>query len=216
MASLAAHRTPPWADILVVTTLASFLSLAALLSTQVGRTALVDQWERTAVAFGRPIDDAGYARLQSLSGYGTAYAAVTAIVTGPVLTMGVALALALVVGGAGHQATSVRHTLAVASHAGTILALRQVVTTPLNYVTESLASPTSLSVLVTGMGEASPLLRFLGVLDIFVLWWAVVLALGAAALTGRRVRPLAFTFTGVYVALALLLALAMAATGGTV
>jgi hypothetical protein len=36
-----------------------------------------------------------------------------------------------------------------------------------------------------------------------------------ASMANRPVRPLAITFTGVYVALALLLALVMAATGGT-
>jgi len=215
MASLAADPTPPWGDVLALTTLACFLPLAALLSTQVGRTALVDQWERTAVAFGQGIDDAAYADLWAWSAYGSAYAAGAALLAGPLLTLFVTVALLPIVGRGGNRAPTFRQTLAVASHAGTILALRQVVTAPLNYVTESLASPTSLSVLVSGMNEASPLLRFLGVLDVFVLWWAVVLALGAAALTGRQVRPLAFTFTGVYVALALLLALAMAATGGT-
>ena len=44
---------------LLVTTLVSAGAGAALMETAVGRQALVDQWERTATAFGRQVDDAG-------------------------------------------------------------------------------------------------------------------------------------------------------------
>jgi hypothetical protein len=42
-----------------------------------------------------------------------------------------------------------------------------------------------------------------------------VLAVGVGALVRRPARPLALAFAGAYVALALLLAAAMALTGGT-
>jgi hypothetical protein len=51
---------------------------------------------------------------------------------------------------------------------------------------------------------------------VFVLWWAVVLAMGVALLFGRRVRPLALGFIGTYVGLAIVLALAMAVLGDPV
>jgi hypothetical protein len=57
--------------------------------------------------------------------------------------------------------------------------------------------------------------RFFGILDVFVLWWLVVLAIGISVLTGRPTRALATTFIGAYLVLALLLVIAMAVTGGT-
>ena len=41
---------------------AAAIAGALVMFTDIGQQALVDQWERTAVAFGRPVDDAAYAR----------------------------------------------------------------------------------------------------------------------------------------------------------
>ena len=103
----------------------------------------------------------------------------------------------------------------VVSYAGVILALRQVIATPVDYVRESIASPTTLVQFFAMLDEASPLARFLGVIDLFVVWWIVVLAIGVSVLYQRPTRRLALAFTGAYVALALLAALAMAVSGGT-
>jgi hypothetical protein len=104
--------------------------------------------------------------------------------------------------------------LAVAAHAGAVLALRQVVAAPLTYMRESTASATSLIVWAPALEETSALARFLGLLDVFVIWWAIVLAIGAAALYRRPVRPLAGTFVGIYVGVATALAAVMAAAAG--
>jgi hypothetical protein len=109
-----------------------------------------------------------------------------------------------------------RQSLAVAAHAGVILALRQLVAAPAGYLRESTSSATSLGSWFPGLDEASPIARFLGAIDLFVLWWIVVLAIGTAVLFQKRVRPVAGTFVGVYAGLALLLAAAMALSGGSV
>jgi hypothetical protein len=70
-------------------------------------------------------------------------------------------------------------------------------------------------VLVRGLDEANPAARFLGAIDLFVVWWALVLAIGAAVVYRRPVRTLAVEFTGVYVVLLLLLVIVMVITGGT-
>jgi hypothetical protein len=205
---------PRWAAILVATTVITFACQAAFLSTGVGQLALVDQWERTAIAFGGAVDDAQYARLHELSRQGVGYAAVMALASGPLLTG----ALALILLGATRAlgaAASLAQLLAIVSHAGVILALRQVIATPVNYALESLASPTTLVRFAGALDEGSPAARFLGAIDLFVVWWVVVLAVGVGALVHRPARRLALAFAGAYVALALLLAAAMALTGGT-
>jgi hypothetical protein len=80
---------------------------------------------------------------------------------------------------------------------------------------ESVASPTTLVQLFSMLNEASPLARFLGIIDLFVIWWIVVLAVGLSVLYQRSSRSLVLAFTSAYVALALLAALAMAVSGGT-
>jgi hypothetical protein len=105
--------------------------------------------------------------------------------------------------------------LAVVCYAGVILALRQVIATPVDYLRESIASPTTLVQFFTMLDEASPVARFLGVIDLFVVWWIVVLAIGISVLYERPTRRLALVFASAYVALAFLAALAMAMSGGT-
>ncbi len=214
VAELSAAPHPPWLDVLGVSTLLSFISLAGLLVTNIGQTALLDLWERTLTAFGRRVDDAAYARLQDLSTHGVLYSGGMAIMTGPTLALVATGLLLAVLRMAGQRARAIT-ILSIVSHASVALALRQVVATPINYFSETLASPTTLVQLMAGLDETAPLARFLGIIDVFVVWWAVVLAVGVASVANRRARPLALAFTGVYVAIALLLALAMAAAGGT-
>jgi hypothetical protein len=215
-------QSPSWAPILGTTTVVTFLCGVAFLGTDVGRQALVDQWERTATAFGQPVDDESYAQmeLRARSGlFDVAYAAVTALASGPVLVFAVSGLLFVLSkkrqGALAGSQPSFVQVLAVVSYASVILGLRQVVATPLDYVRESIASPTTLVQLFSMLDEASPVARFLGIVDLFVIWWIVVLAIGVSVLYQRSTRSVALVFTGAYVVLALLAALAMAISGGT-
>lgn len=205
-------RSAAWLDVLVVSAVLAALALALVYATEVGRLALLDQWERTAIAFGRPVDDTQYARLIALSGYGPAYGVLIALLQGPVVTFAVSAVLFAALRRANRRRFV--EVLAVASHAGLLLALRHLVAAPLTYVRETTASATSIGVWFPLLDEGSALARFLGLLDLFVIWWAIVLALGVAELTGRPARRLAGAFVGVYVGIATLLAGTMAVLGG--
>jgi hypothetical protein len=223
-------HAPSWAAVLIVTTTTMFLCALGFLNTDVGRQALVDQWERTATAFGQTVDDASYARMEERAangGVGLLYAAGTALAYGPLLVLAVSGVLFAVLrnrsgvdplgGRSGTDPVGPRYIqlLAVVAYASVILALRQVVAAPINYVRESIASPTTLVQFVGMVDETSPIARFLGVIDLFVVWWIVVLAMGVSVLYRRPTRSLALAFAGAYVVLALLAALVMAVSGGT-
>lgn len=194
-------------------TAVSFAVTAGFIATDVGQVALVDQWERTALAFGQPVDDARYAEMQELSRYGVPYAAATALARGP----GAAVALAGVLFGAfaarGRRARFAQ-VLAVVVHAAVILALRDVVAAPLNYIRESLASPLTLVWFFGMLDEASPVARFFTLIDVFMVWWIAVLAIGLAVLYRTRVRTVAASLMAAYVGIAVLLAGTMAVLGG--
>ena len=219
--------TPAWAPVLIGTTLITFACSAGFLRTQVGQQALVDQWERTGLAFGQTVDDAQYSRMEETAASGRfdlVYAAATALASGPALAFGCAAFLYVILnrttGGSrgadpGGPRVSYAQVLAVMCYAGVILALRQVIATPVDYLRESIASPTTLVQFFAMLDEASPVARFLGVIDLFVVWWIVVLAIGMSVLYERPTRRLALVFAGAYVALAFLAALAMAVSGGT-
>jgi hypothetical protein len=206
---------PRVADVLLLTFLVNAALSTAILQTRVGRLALLDQWERTAVAFGQDISDEQYASMRAATNHSTAYALVSTMAGGPFLTVAVA---GLLYAGfrlsSGKNATY-RQVIAVVAHAGVILMLRQVVATPIVYARETLASPVTLSLFVTVLDEASPLARFLAAVDLFVVWWAIAIAIGMSVVYGHPARRLALLFVAFYALLAGLLTLAMALGGST-
>lgn len=211
--SVAAH--PRWAGVLLVTVVVSAAAGYALMSTDVGRQAFIDESVRRTEAWGRTVSDSQYARMERMSEFSAAIAAGSALVMGPLITVAVAALLLGVFNALLGGAASYRQVLAVVAHSGVIMVVRQLFGAPLNYARESLSSPTTLGIFFPMLDEASPAARFLGIIDLFVIWWLVVLAIGMSVLFGRPTRQIALSFIGVYVAIALLIAGVMAMTGGT-
>jgi hypothetical protein len=207
--------SPRSAGVLALCFLVTLVANATLFRTEVGRLALVDQWERTAIAFGQMVDDRTYAAMVEASRNGLAYAAATALASGPVLVIAASALLFAVLNRAVQGRATYRQVFAVTAHAGVILALRQVIAAPVSYLRETVTSPATLNVFVSMIDEASLVARFSSIIDLFVIWWIVALAIGTSVLYRRPARTLAVTFIGAYIALALVLAMVMAVTGGT-
>lgn len=205
---------PRSADVLAIAFLAAFAATALVLETSTGELALLDQLERTASALGGAVDEARYAELLALSTQGAAYALITSIVAGPLLAVGVSAALVAILRAPPAHPVTFRQVLAVAAHASVILSLRQVVAAPLTYARETMASPLTLNAFFTLLDEGSPLARFAGMIDLFVIWWIAVLATGMSVLYRRPAGRLALTFGGTYLMVAAVVALAVALSGG--
>jgi hypothetical protein len=205
---------PRWLGVMVVLMVAAGASQGLWLTTERGRLALVDQWERTALAFGQDVDDARYEQFHAFSRNGALYGVASAVLSGPVLTIAVAACVFLLFRPV-TEAVSFVQVLSVVVYASVILTLRQVIAAPISFANESTASATSLGGWFRTMDEASPVARFFGAIDLFVVWWVVVLAIGVAVLYRRQARTLTAAFLGVYVGMALLLAVAMTVLGGT-
>jgi hypothetical protein len=207
---------PRWADVLLASFAVAAASSAAVLMTNVGRLALLDQWERTILAFGGEVTDARYAAMLDASTQGALYYALgTALVSGPLLAVAVSIVAWVMLRPQPDSPVAFRQLLAVAAHAGVILALRQLVAAPVVYARESLASPMTLASVVPGLDEASSVARFLGAFDVFVLWWVVVLTLGLSILYRRSAIRLAVVSMGLYGALAAVIAVMVALLGSS-
>src|SRR5262245_40716352 len=191
------------------------VSQALLFRTEVGQVALVDQWERTSVAFGQSVDDARYAELQALSQSGPLYGVAMAVASGPVLTLVLAGLIFLMFRPGADQSVSFSQVLAVTAHASVVLAIREVLSVPVSVMREATGGATSLGLWFPMFDAASFAGRFVGALDLFVLWWVVLLAIGVGVLYGHQARRLAAAFLGVYAGVALLIAVTMTALGGS-
>ena len=139
-----------WLVVLVVWLAAG----AWLLALPVGRQALVDEQVRVVEALGGTVDDARYQAWQAAPPWGTYFTSGGRLLLLPLTTLAVATGLYL---WTRRQVPGVRYAaaLSVTVHASVILALQQVVATPLHIVRESLTSPFNLAALAPLFDEGS-------------------------------------------------------------
>jgi hypothetical protein len=109
---------------------------------------------------------------------------------------------------------SARQALSVVVHANLVLVLGQIVATPFHYVRESLTSPLNLAAVLPLMQDGGFAARFFGTIDLFAAWWAGLLAVGLAALTGQRASHYAWRIAAVFVVVAAITATVTVVMGG--
>jgi len=184
----------------------------ALLSTSIGRQALVDERVRVVEALGGRVDDGAYAALQANPPLLVYLTSGGRLLLTPEVTLLVAAGLTTL---AALDGVKVRYgmALAITVYASLVLALQQVVLTPLHFVRESLTSPTNLGGLLPILDEGSLPARWLGSIDVFGLWWVWLLAVGLAAATGRPARRYAARLLMAYIGIAALVAAVFAVIG---
>lgn len=203
-----------WTVVLLVVAVCGGL----LLSTPVGQQALVDERVRVTEAVGGRVDDATYDGLQNDPPVSIYLTSGGRLLVTPPVTVAVAFGLMVLArldrsGGAGGRVTFVT-ALAIVVHATVVLAVQQVVFTPLHYAYESLTSPTNVAGLLRLFDEGSWPQRLLGAVDVFGLWWMWLLAVGVAAATGRPARRYVWRLLAVYVGVAMIVAAVFAVLGG--
>ena len=207
-------RRPAWIDTWLAILAVTALCAGTLLTSDVGQQAVVDERERVIETFGGTVDDALHSVLLANPPYWVYFTSGSRTLLIPVVTLAAAAGCWLAARSAGSPARFVQ-ALSVAVHASVVLALGQLVATPIHYVRESLTSPLNLGAVLPLVEEGTAAGRFFGVVDLFAVWWLGLLAVGLAALTGRPARRYAMSFAAVYVGFAAVMAGVIAALGGT-
>jgi len=206
---------PKWLGAVLVIAILIGAAQFAFLSTRVGQEATLDQQLRAMENFGVTVTPdmqqgmeagLGKARYWALGGIFVMSFVMTALFAGIAY-----VAFVSVMGGS----ATFKQVMAVIAHAGSISLLGQVFTLPLNYARESVSSATNLSVLLPFLEEGSVLARFTGMIDIFFIWWLIVVAIGLGVLFRRKTGPIFASLTGVYVVIAAVAAIVMRAMAGS-
>jgi hypothetical protein len=181
----------------------------SILSTAVGRQALVDERVRMTEMLGGPVDDAAYAGWLAHPPFSAYLTSGGRVLVTPPATVIVALAL---VGLAAIERTPISFVvaLAIVVHASMALALQQLVAMPAQLVRESLGSPTSLVTLLPMVEEGTWVARVLASIDVFGIWWIALIAVGLAAATRRSTVHWLVRLSAAYVAIAAVVAGAVA------
>ncbi len=205
-------RHPAFITTWVVVLLVVAVCAGLLLSTSIGQQALVDERVRVTEAMGGRVDDATYARLQNDPPVSIYLTSGGRLLLTPPVTMVVALGVMALSRRDGAAVTFVT-ALALAVHATVVLAVQQVVATPLHYLYESLTSPTNVAGLLRVFDEGSWPARLFGSIDVFGLWWMWLLAVGIAAATGKPARRYIGQLLAVYLGVAAIVAAVFAVLG---
>lgn len=177
------------------------------LMTRVGRLAALDQQVRQLESVGIVVNDDVYARLRSWQPYRPVLSAAMILIGWPILWLGTAAALRALGNGSGRGPASFSQVHSIVIHASSIFALRAIIATPVNYARETLGGATSLRVLMPGLSDSTFAAKLLGAVDIFVVWWVVLVAMGVSILYQTRTVSVAGWLFGAYAAGAAALAL---------
>ena len=100
-----------------------------------------------------------------------------------------------------------KQVMAVVAHSQVISAVGYLFAAPIMYARGVMTTGVAnLGALLPMLDETSFLAKFLGMIDLFVIWWVVVLAIGLAALYKKKVGSIATGLFIVYGIFALVLA----------
>jgi hypothetical protein len=204
-ASVAAH--PKWFGMLALTTviIAGFSALP--MTTEAGRQAAIDQQVTQMQSFGVTMTDQMYESLEKNSGRMPYTTGISVLVVSPIVVLIIAGILFAIFNAALGGEASFKQVFAVLVHAGAVSALSTIFSGTMNYFRGTIGSAANLGVLLPMLPENSFAGRLLGMVDLFLIWWIIVLAMGLAVLYRRRTQPIAISLLTVYAVIAIAIAL---------
>jgi hypothetical protein len=210
--SVAAH--PRWFGMLLICTVLIAVCAALPMTTDAGKEATLRQQVEGMESFGMTVSDQQYEGMRRGMAFAPYTTAGAILVFTPIMTVALAGLVFLVFNVMMGGDATFKQLFAVFAHAAVISTLAQLFTGPLNYFRGAVTSATNLAVLLPMVDPKSFVGRVLGMTDLFLLWYILVLAIGLAVLYRRRTQPIAWTLYGVYAAGVLVIAAVMSALGG--
>jgi len=189
---------PRWFGVMAICVAIIGGSYYAFFSTEVGQQALLDQQTRVLESFGVKLNDVALERMEAGIDRAKYTTPISQVIGFPLVTAifaGILLGIfnALLGGDA-----SFKQVYAIIAHSGLIGALQTIFSVPIQYLQETMSSPTNLGIFAPFLEENSFMARLLGSLDLFQIWGLLSLAIGLGVLYKRKTAPIATTLFLVY------------------
>ncbi len=210
--SIVAH--PKWLGVLVLTAVIGAIFAALPMTTEGGQQAAIDTNVKAMESFGMQVSDETYAAMQRAASRMPYQTAITVLIAAPLMSVvlsGILFAI-FAIGGGG---ATFKQVFAVFVHSGVISTVGGIFTGTINYFRQSSQSATNLAVMLPMLEEGSFFARLAGFVDLFVIWWLVVLSIGLAVAYGKRTQTVAITIFSIYAVIALAVAGIMSMVGGS-
>jgi hypothetical protein len=190
--------SPKWFGVLAITTLAVAFFTALPLTTDAGRQSAIDRQVSQLQSFGVQVNDEAYARMEKQSAIMPYTTAGSIVVFTPIVaTIFAGILFAIFNAALGGEA-AFKQVFSVLVHAGVVSSFGAVFGGVINYFRQRMDNVTNLGSLVPMLPEKSFVVGFLSAIDVFLVWWMIVLAIGLAVLYRRRTQPIAITLLSIY------------------
>jgi len=210
--SVVAH--PKWFGMLALTTLIVAFFSALPMTTEAGRQAAIDQQVETMKSFGMEVNDQMYAQMEKRSAMMPYTTGGSVLFISPIMAVIIAGILFAIFNAAMGGEAKFKQVFAVLVHAGAVSALSTVFSGIVNYFRGGMGSAANLGALLPMLPERSFVANLLGTVDVFLVWYVIVLAMGLAVLYRRRTQPIAISLLAFYAVVALVIAVVKSRVGG--
>jgi len=211
--SVVAH--PKWFGMLAVTTLIIAIFSALPLTTEAGRQATIDQQVDTMKGMGFEVNDQMYDAMQKGAGRLPYTTGISILVVSPIMAVIFSGILFAIFNAAMGGEASFKQVLTVLIHAGVVSTVSAVFSNAIHYFRPGAAgSVANVGALLPMLAEHSFAANLLGMIDLFFVWYFIVLAMGLAVLYRRRTQPIAISLLSFYAVIAIAVALFKSRGGG--
>ena len=197
---------PKWFGMAALILIVTAVCTGVFFSTEVGQTAYLDSVTESARQAGREIPEAQWTMMERMASYMGLIYAVATLVFGPLMWLVLTGILFAVFNAALGGTATFKQLFAVFVHSSAVTVLQQLFVTPLNYFRETVTSATNLAVFLPMLEEGSFLARLIGMVDLFLVWWVILLAIGLGVLFKRKTGPIAVGLFVVYGVIAVVVA----------
>ena len=201
---------PRWLGVTVITLTIVAASYYVILSSPEMQQGIVDQQVNAMESRGSVVSDEQFAGIERFISYLPMIYVAVIVILGPLFSAAIAgivmWIFTAMMGGSG----TFRQVFAVMAHAGVISTLSAVFVAGMilaGVKPQGVRPPgANLGVFLPMLEDTSFLFVMLRTIDLFLLWWMVTLATGLSVLYKRKTGPIATTFIGIYVVIALAVA----------
>ena len=197
---------------LTVVLMAFFTALP--LTTEDGRQAMIDQQISTMKSFGMNVTPEVEAKMESRAASMPYTTGVSVLVFSPIVALIVAGLMFAIFNAALGGEASFKQVYSVIVHAGVLSAVAAAFAGIVNYIRGATGSVTTLASFLPMIPEQSFAGHLLGAIDVFMIWYVLVLAIGLAVLYRRRTQPIATSLYGFYAVIAIVIAVVKSRAGG--
>jgi hypothetical protein len=206
---------PKWLGMLALTTVMVAFFSALPMMTDAGQQAALDQQVESMKGWGFEVSDQMYAEMEKGKARMPYTTGAFVLFLSPIMSVIIAGILFAIFNAALGGEASFKQVYAILVHAGAVSALGTVFSGIVNYFAgKGAGSAANLGALLPMLPEGSFAANLLGTIDVFLVWYVLVLAIGLGVLYKRRTQPIAISLLAFYAVVALAIAIFKSRAGG--